>query len=61
MAPEPAGRTGVAGCSNGRVDLDNRAKEINPNFDFRYDLPGRRFRLSDTRTWGISVTGLVNF
>jgi hypothetical protein len=32
---------------NGQVDLDNLGGEINPNFDFRYDVPGRRLRLVD--------------
>lgn len=34
------------GTANGQVDLDNHNQEVNPNFDFRYDGVGRRFRLT---------------
>lgn len=48
-------------CGNNRVDLDNAGREINPNFDFRYDLPGRRFRISEIRVLYLMATGVVNF
>ena len=32
---------------NGQVDLDNVGNELNPNFDFRYDVPGRRLRMGE--------------
>ncbi len=48
-------------CGNNRVNLDNRNKEINPNFDFRYDLPGRRFRIEASTVLTLMATGMVNF
>ncbi|MFN7132163.1 MAG: hypothetical protein ACK4N5_08775 [Myxococcales bacterium] len=43
------------------VDLDNRANEINPNFDFRYDMPGRRFRISEVNTFNIMARAMISF
>ena len=48
-------------CGNNRVNLDNLNHEINPNFDFRYDLPGRRFKIQDATTFTLMATGVVNF
>jgi hypothetical protein len=33
----------------------------NPNFDFRYDLPGRRFRVSETTVYTLSAALTLNF
>jgi hypothetical protein len=33
----------------------------NPNFDFRYDLPGRRFRVSETTVFTLSAALTLNF
>ncbi len=33
----------------------------NPNFDWRYDAPGRRFRLSEVSLFDISVAGVLEF
>jgi len=35
--------------------------DVNPNFDYRYDLPGRRFRLTDLIAYTITVSGTVSF
>ncbi len=43
------------------VDLGNATHEINPNFDFRYDLPGRRFRISEVNVFSLMATGMVTF
>ncbi len=43
------------------VDLDNRAGEINPNFDFRYDMPGRRFRISEINTFNVMARAIISF
>lgn len=43
------------------VDLDNRSADINPNFDFRYDMPGRRFRISEVNVFTIMATGAISF
>lgn len=34
---------------------------MNPNFDWRYDAPGRRFRISEVSVFEISVAGAVQF
>ncbi len=46
---------------NDQVDLDNATGELNPNFDFRYDVPGRRLRISEVYNFHFSATGIVNF
>ncbi len=33
----------------------------NPNFDWRYDAPGRRFRVDEQTTFALQVTGLLQF
>jgi hypothetical protein len=33
----------------------------NPNFDWRYDAPGRRFRISEASTFDLAVTGIIYF
>jgi hypothetical protein len=33
----------------------------NPNFDWRYDAPGRRFRVSETSVFDLTVSAVVNF
>lgn len=43
------------------VDLDNRSGEINPNFDFRYDMPGRRFRISEVNTFDLMARAVISF
>jgi hypothetical protein len=43
------------------VDLDNKTSEINPTFDFRYDMPGRRFRISEVNVFNLYATGTFNF
>lgn len=40
-------------------DFDSRA--TNPNFDWRYDAPGRRFRATDGTVFDLEVTGVLNF
>jgi hypothetical protein len=34
---------------------------MNPNFDWRYDAPGRRFRVSEVAIFALSVGGIVQF
>jgi len=52
---------------NGRVDLpatpstpDNTG-ELNPNYDFRWDGVGRRFRISQVNDFYFSATGVLTF
>jgi hypothetical protein len=41
--------------------IDLGANEINPNFDFRYDMPGRRFRISEVSVFTVMATGVLSF
>lgn len=34
---------------------------VNPNFDWRYDAPGRRFRISEVSIFALSVGGVLQF
>lgn len=65
LTTEPVGKDLDGACrgdaSSRCVDLDNHAGEINPTFDFRYDMPGRRFRISEVAVFQIMATGVVNF
>ncbi len=46
-----------AGC----IDLDNHNNELNPTFDFRYDMLGRRFRINEVAIFKVMATAQVNF
>lgn len=35
--------------------------DVNPNFDWRYDAPGRRFRISEVSIFELSVGGVIQF
>jgi hypothetical protein len=35
--------------------------DLNPNFDWRYDSPGRRFKISDVSLFDVRVTGVLRF
>jgi len=35
--------------------------EQNPNFDWRYDAPGRRFRLDEITLFNLQITGILQF
>ena len=37
------------------------AGALNPNFDFRYDVPGRRFRVAETTVFTMAAAAEVNF
>lgn len=45
---------------NGTVDLGN-TNELNPNFDYRYDIVSRRFRTSEQFNWRIETTATFQF
>ncbi len=40
---------------NGEVDLPGNPAEVNPNFDFRMDAPGRRFRATETSVFHLEL------
>jgi hypothetical protein len=35
--------------------------DLNPNFDWRYDAPGNRFRISEVSVFDLSVAGVLRF
>ncbi len=47
--------------NNGTVDVSNAPQEINPNFDWRIDRVGRRFRISEQMVFKINVSVSFNF
>ena len=46
---------------NGTVDVTTNPEEINPNYDFRIDRVGRRFRLEQQFVFVPQVTATFNF
>jgi hypothetical protein len=46
---------------NGTVDVSTNPGEINPNYDFRVDRQGRRFRMQEQNIFRIVVTANFNF
>lgn len=46
---------------NGTIDVVGAAQEINPNFDWRIDRVGRRFRISEQMVFKVSVTATFAF
>lgn len=64
LTNEPVGKDRNNSCPSGGkpcIDLDNKAGEISPNYDFRYDTPGRRFRVNQVTVFSVMATGTVNF
>lgn len=47
--------------SNGTVDITASPQEINPNYDYRVDRSGRRFRMQEQFVFRIQVTASFNF
>jgi hypothetical protein len=41
--------------------LSDESDPSNPNFDWRYDAPGRRFRVSEVSVLGLSFVGMLTF
>jgi hypothetical protein len=39
----------------------NTSPNQNPNFDWRWDAPGRRFRITDAGIFSLQLAGIVNF
>lgn len=39
----------------------NGTADQNPNFDWRWDAPGRRFRLSSASVFSLQLSGILNF
>lgn len=46
---------------NGSVDFTSEPREINPNYDWRIDHPGRRFRISEQVIFNVYVAATFAF
>lgn len=46
---------------SGGIDLSATPLEINPNYDFRVDRTGRRFRVQEQLVWRVQVAVTLNF
>ncbi|MBF5043940.1 hypothetical protein FGE12_16190 [Aggregicoccus sp. 17bor-14] len=46
---------------DGKVDSSAGSDELNPDFDFRADLPGRRFRINAEYDFSVDLTLAFNF
>jgi hypothetical protein len=51
------GSTPPVGANGLTIPLD----EMNPNFDWRYDAPGRRFKISEVSVFELGVAGVLHF
>ncbi len=60
LSGETLGRNGDwPALGSGGITAD--ASQMNPNFDWRYDAPGRRFRLSEVALFELSFGGVLLF
>jgi hypothetical protein len=59
LTGESLGRDGVT--LNDLAGGTANAGLVSPNFDARYDLPGRRFRITEDRIFAFSVAGVLQF
>jgi len=57
---ESLGRGGVADAGRDITGATANA-DLNPNYDWRYDAPGRRFRFSETSVFALSIAGVLQF
>ncbi|WP_242341371.1 hypothetical protein [Anaeromyxobacter sp. SG66] len=60
LSGESLGRGGVADAGKDITGVTANP-DLNPNYDWRYDAPGRRFRFSETSVFGLSVAGVLQF
>ena len=51
----------LTGEALGVNDATNGSPGQNPNFDWRWDAPGRRFRISSAGVFSLQATGIINF
>lgn len=60
LTGEPLGRNG-GWPTLGAGGITADPSEMNPNFDWRYDAPGRRFRISEVSVFELSFAGVLQF
>jgi hypothetical protein len=51
----------ATGKPNGTVDVVSNPKELNPSFDWRLDLVGRRLRATESTTLGFFLRGTLGY
>jgi hypothetical protein len=49
----------ITGESTGALDAAGKA--TNPNFDYRYDPAGRRYRVTEVSDFGVALSGVLQF
>jgi len=47
--------------NNGQIDYQTNPAEVNPNFDYRYDMVARQFRATATYLFGVNISASFNF
>jgi hypothetical protein len=60
LTGESLGRGGVADAGRDITGVTANP-DLNPNYDWRYDAPGRRFRFTESSVFGLSVAGVLQF
>jgi hypothetical protein len=60
LTGETTGRDG-AWAAVGADGITVDPSQMNPNFDWRYDAPGRRFRISEVANFAFSFGGVLTF
>ncbi len=58
LTGESLGRGGVA---DGDITGATANADLNPNYDWRYDAPGRRFRFTESSVFSLSLAGVLQF
>ncbi|WP_242393429.1 hypothetical protein [Anaeromyxobacter oryzisoli] len=53
------GKGSVPACSD--LSGASACADLNPNFDWRYDAPGNRFRISEVSVFSVGVAGVLTF
>jgi hypothetical protein len=61
LSGESLGRDGSWPALSGPGGITDDPTQMNPNFDWRYDAPGRRFRISEVALFQLSFGGTLRF
>jgi hypothetical protein len=63
LTNEPIGSCSGSAPGGGpcNISVGGANKDISPNFDFRYDQPGRRFLISQSMVYSVMATGTLSF
>jgi hypothetical protein len=61
LTGESLGKNGSWPAVDANGNPTGDPSQINPNFDWRYDAPGRRFRISEVTILALSFAGVITF